>query len=182
MKECTKCGITKFYTDFYPHSKNKSGYRSECKSCSNKFKKKPSLPVDIPIIDTIGVRKCIRCLETKSLKNFNNNHANGSCCRKCVWFIGNSTRIKEKGISIEQFVEMDRLQNSKCYICKVSHEPKNGKIRRLSIDHDHSCCPGQKSCGKCVRGLLCISCNHALGLVRDDIKILKSMIDYLNKK
>lgn len=49
----------------------------------------------------------------------------------------------------------------------------------LSIDHDHMCCSGQNSCGKCVRGKLCRSCNTALGYVQDDIKKLFGLIDYL---
>jgi hypothetical protein len=33
----------------------------------------------------------------------------------------------------------------------------------LHIDHDHQCCEGKKSCGKCVRGALCHRHNMTLG-------------------
>lgn len=33
------------------------------------------------------------------------------------------------------------------------------KFERLRVDHDHACCPGNYSCGRCIRGLLCHGCN-----------------------
>jgi hypothetical protein len=60
------------------------------------------------------------------------------------------------GITKELYDLLYRLQGGKCYVCQIS----TGKARRLAVDHDHRCCPGPKSCGKCVRGLACGHCNH----------------------
>jgi hypothetical protein len=51
--------------------------------------------------------------------------------------------------------------------------------RRLYVDHDHGHCPGKRSCGNCIRGLLCPSCNFALGNVSDDAERLRGLADYL---
>lgn len=49
--------------------------------------------------------------------------------------------------------------------CAVCGRP--GLKRKLSVDHDHACCPGPTSCGKCVRGLACRVCNDFIGYLRD---------------
>lgn len=55
------------------------------------------------------------------------------------------------------------LRDRWCYACQ-HRIPDNTK---LNIDHDHACCPTNISCGKCVRGTLCASCNLSLGWSRD---------------
>lgn len=69
-------------------------------------------------------------------------------------------------------------QHGCCSICGISAEVLD---RRLSIDHDHSCCPGVRSCGACVRGLLCMSCNNGLGRFRDDANRLLLAAAYLKR-
>lgn len=66
-------------------------------------------------------------------------------------------------------------QGGVCASCK--EPPAEGKY--LCVDHDHSCCPGTGSCGRCIRGLLCNGCNAALGHVNDSIPKLESLIRYL---
>lgn len=68
----------------------------------------------------------------------------------------------------------DRLdsQDSKCLVCQRSD-------RVLSIDHDHDCCPGRRSCGECIRGFICNPCNVALGMFTNSIDTLYRAIDYL---
>jgi hypothetical protein len=48
-----------------------------------------------------------------------------------------------------------------------------GGATRIAYDHDHAT-------GK-HRGWLCMKCNTALGLVNDDVELLKKMIAYLTK-
>jgi hypothetical protein len=50
--------------------------------------------------------------------------------------------------------------------------------KRLHVDHDHSCCPGRTSCGKCVRRLLCSNCNLLLGLAQDNPRYLLGLAEY----
>ena len=80
------------------------------------------------------------------------------------------------GISLERYREMEQAQGGGCAIC--GHSPSEGSPR-LSVDHDHTCCPGKRSCGKCVRGLLCSDCNFGLGKFRDQPGLLNRAVEYL---
>lgn len=85
-------------------------------------------------------------------------------------------RIEEVySITIEQYWAIYEAQGGKCALCRRA----TGARKRLSVDHDHSCCNGPTSCGKCVRSLLCSPCNKYLGHMRDDPEYARRVIDYL---
>ena len=72
-------------------------------------------------------------------------------------------RFSRLGLTEDRYNQMLEEQGYACAICR---EPFRGQ--RVCVDHDHNCCPvGQfshaRSCGKCVRGLLCVRCNTWLG-------------------
>lgn len=149
-----------------------------------------------------GTRVCTGCGETKPLDDFPNS-ANGGAhdgkmpkCKPCQSAIQSAyrkqyqidhpdiyaarklkQRVRNMGLTVEQFHEMEESQHGLCAICGKPNLIADHK--RLTIDHDHDCCPGKYSCGKCVRGLLCGSCNHGLGAFKDDVAIMQKAVEYL---
>ena len=51
----------------------------------------------------------------------------------------------------------------------------------LQIDHDHSCCPGANSCGRCIRGLLCGGCNKRLAHMEAGRGHYEGLLQYLGE-
>lgn len=77
-------------------------------------------------------------------------------------------------ITPERKAEMLAEQGGRCAVCGTT-EPK----LRWDVDHDHACCPGQITCGRCIRGILCDTCNRGLGLFHDRPAVLRSAATYL---
>lgn len=80
--------------------------------------------------------------------------------------------LRRYDMSIEQYNDLLKAQNNSCAICYTSESNLN---RRLSVDHCHKT--------NKVRGLLCINCNSAIGLLKTDdgIDLLKNAIKYIKK-
>ncbi|UWZ37863.1 hypothetical protein Drose_06195 [Dactylosporangium roseum] len=75
---------------------------------------------------------------------------------------------------------MTVAQGGVCAICNQPETKHHSDL--LKIDHDRSCCSDSRSCGKCIRGLLCSNCNRALGLFGDDPTRLRAAAAYLDRQ
>lgn len=139
-------------------------------------------------------KKCFRCKEDKSTSLFHRDRSRPDgykpWCKDCApkpdpLYARRSHLKVTFNITLEFYEEMLKKQNYACAVCgkKETNKPTRGVGEPvLAIDHDHSCCPGRKSCGKCVRGLLCSSCNHGLGNFSDDPDLLFAAHRYLSRK
>jgi hypothetical protein len=133
-----------------------------------------------------GKLECNVCLEVKPVEEFykNTGRKSGyhSACKKCF---NDRESARHQALPIE--IKLDRFlkhkfnitykqyqsvleeQGGVCAICKQPETTvKFGdKVAALSVDHNHACCPGPRSCGKtgCIRRLLCGLCNHAIGVI-----------------
>jgi hypothetical protein len=182
-KQCTKCKNFKVFSDFHKFAKSPDGYKHFCKSCVKEYDMAENDPKRVMPRKIEGskihCRNCKKYLDQskfrmKPIANkpyFLKNH-----CEECRIELQHRKTLKKHNMTLEKYLEIKKKQGDGCKICG-NHE--SGYRTRLSVDHDHACCPGEPSCGKCFRGLLCHSCNMALGSVKDDINILQKMIEYL---
>ena len=87
-----------------------------------------------------------------------------------------SKRLKKDfGITLAEYDAMFAMQNGLCAVCNEPQKikDKHGNLRRFSVDHDHKT-------GR-VRQLLCGPCNLSIGLVKENVKTLNKMIEYIKK-
>ena len=157
MKRCIRCLVEKPLSEFYKDKQKSDGLKSHCISC-NKTKDRAYYEAKREAI--------LERLRTKRAAT------------------GPVLDVSRMGMTVKQYNDMLEAQDHKCAICgqEETLTLANGNIRRLVIDHDHSCCPQDRDiCGKCVRGLLCSRCNSGLGYFLDNVETMRKAIDYLDK-
>jgi hypothetical protein len=137
-----------------------------------------------------GTRWCRVCKERKPMDKFHwtaDKKYRRRICSKCVTAKAATRRAerdpieqrlrayirhlrRKYGISFESYQLLMELQGSRCAICRMSFD---ASIRRLipHVDHDHVTSE--------IRGLLCFSCNTAIGKLRDNQETLAAAISYL---
>ena len=76
-----------------------------------------------------------------------------------------ASRRKRYKLSHPEFLALLERQAGLCCICCKPMSPGRG----TQVDHDHRCCPGSTTCGMCIRGLLCISCNLLVGQLENPL-------------
>jgi hypothetical protein len=96
-----------------------------------------------------------------------------AACRSCTAKRENRRR---HGLTAAEKVAI-AVEQGGCAICRTMDTGRQGWV----VDHDHRCCPGERSCEKCRRGVLCTYCNSALGYAKDDPARLRAMAGYLEQ-
>jgi len=90
----------------------------------------------------------------------------------CLYCQRKSKRLKNKySLNLEQYNQLLEKQNDRCAICE---EHMDDLEYALHVDHDHKTLS--------VRGLLCRTCNLALGLFKDSPLLLKKALRYLSNR
>jgi hypothetical protein len=162
---CIKCNVEKPKGQFYfKGGEGSERYRTICKKCQN--------------AETNALAKTPKGMDW--CRNYSKEYNKTPFGKKSKRF--SILKVNYK-ITEEDFNVLLESQNYRCAICKTDRPLGKGVF---NIDHDHLCCPttskNTKTCGKCIRGLLCSRCNTGLGFLDDNIDNLYSAITYLTPK
>jgi len=162
--------------------------RDRCGACYQRHRKKGTAHT-LPRKRVLKTqwREQKRCTWCKTIKPINEfyeirtlGYARHAWCKDCVRAAARDDywqrrKYRKHGITQEVYQKLLAAQDGMCGICRC--EPT--EEFPLALDHDHRCCPGKRSCGKCCRGLLCPKCNQGIGLLGDDPARLVRAAEYL---
>jgi len=120
-----------------------------------------------------GLRLCTRCKKYRPEEDYYQAGKNAGKlrghCKRC-------NIVRRMNITAAEYDAMFEAQGGVCAICE-----RPPGARALSVDHDHTCCPRGRSCGQCIRGLLCDDCNNALGRFQDDVTRMLKAVEYVSQ-
>ncbi len=163
MKRCKKCGQFKARAEFYANKGGADGLRPECKARNLAARKAKYAEDPAPYIER--VKKWQQ--ENSDRLNAYRREYRSRPDRKRA---DRDAHLRRKfGIGIDDYERMLAEQGGGCCICRKP-PPDNGS---LHVDHEHA--TGE------VRGLLCVSCNNALGALQENIDIFRAAIDYIDR-
>lgn len=162
-KICARCKKEKLLEEYHNSSKSLDGKQPICKECKKDYNKQYKIDNALKWNEyMIAYYK-----STEERTNKRNTYARE--------YHNNNYFLHTYGITNEQYTEILIQQNGKCAVClkEETAVSKEGKIKRLSVDHNHTT--------GIIRGLLCSGCNTGLGMLKEDIEIVESLILYIKK-
>lgn len=130
------------------------------------------------------MKTCRVCGQSKNLNEFyslsRNKDGKDTRCKVCVRDVQKDfyfqtrdlSKIRARNILVRYGLEVSEhyeLTKDGCFVC--------GSMDNLCIDHDHECCPGKITCGKCIRGVLCWSHNLAEAAFKN-VEQINKLLEY----
>lgn len=112
-----------------------------------------------------GRVKCRLCANESAMRWVRRNAANNN---------KHTRRWRYTTDSEAHFAAQMKRQKGRCALCPT-------KLVRPHRDHSHRCCKSQRSCGRCLRGLLCAVCNMRLRVQLEQKLLLLEQPDCLSK-
>ncbi|MCT2588711.1 endonuclease VII domain-containing protein [Streptomyces sp. N2-109] len=172
MKRCSRCKRTLPYDDFGRNRTMRDGLQGYCRACFSEYYRErqeaKGRSVRVRVAVPRGHKRCPACAEVKPHAQWERNKTSSdgwaSYCRSCRAERNRAAYFRRKyGLTEAERDDLVAGQMGVCPICLSSPA--------IHVDHDHAT-------GK-VRGVLCFSCNAALGQFKDRPEAMRRAISYV---
>jgi hypothetical protein len=187
IKPCVRCGATE------RGAVPKRRHVGPCLACARK-RRAEWFPKPPPPTGT-SVKPCIQCGGTDRCAPTTKNRL--GACRPCTqgrtlaaYHAAKATdparylahklrsRASKFGVNPEQ---QRHLFDAQGRVCRNAGCGRAIDLASAHLDHDHSCCHGDRSCGHCIRGFTCPGCNYAAGFLMDSPAKARGLAAYLDE-
>lgn len=160
MKRCSKCDELRPLDQYYAAPGCRDGLRGDCKACfSARAKARYAEKSD-------EIKAYVKRWQQENAEYVNAYRRKRNATRRKEIREGHLRRTF--GITLDDYDEMLDAQGGACAICR--RPPAEGKS--LHVDHDHAT--------GVVRGLLCFTCNGALGMLSENEDTIACALAYVS--
>lgn len=190
MKECRKCNELKPAEDFYKakYTYEEDGLDYYCKYCRvgtaiKSHRGGNKKPCSVENCQKTHYAKTYCRMHYARYQRFGTTERKNKPVGKdnIYYFNGKKYSNRAYFLKYKYRLEMSEYTERAANGCEICGDKPNNS---LHVDHDHNCCNGQITCGKCVRGIICNRCNKAVdkyetGLMRPDYPDLDKIREYV---
>ncbi|MFF4406969.1 endonuclease VII domain-containing protein [Streptomyces sp. NPDC001404] len=174
VKWCPRCKASLPREAFGRHRGRDDGLQDWCRPCAREYakqwdkrKRQERRELKNPPV-SLGFKRCRGCGETKPHSEWHRNAAApdglSTRCKACKAVAGRAGHLQRKyGLTEAELRELVEQQGRVCVIC-LAAVPEH-------VDHDHAT--------GVVRGVLCFSCNAALGQFKDRPDVMRRAAAYV---
>ncbi|MEU6705761.1 endonuclease VII domain-containing protein [Streptomyces wuyuanensis] len=173
-KLCGRCQEVQPAGEFHRRARSRDGLQAFCKTCHRASKRQ--WRAENPERDRASSSALYQANREAILARharWRQEHREQTREKNREWREKNRNRIPgyylkhAYGITFDEYQTMLMAQEGKCAICREPCKVHS----RLSVDHCHET--------QEIRGLLCLRCNSAIGLLNEDPSRLRAAADYL---
>jgi hypothetical protein len=159
VKRCNKCGEVKPLAEFYDEKSGRDGKRPECKPCNLAARRR--------WYQANRAKAIAHVVKWQQDNRERYNASQRAYKRKNADKERESHLRRKFGLTQAEYEERLAEQDGGCAVC--GDRPRKTS---LHVDHDHD--TGE------IRGLLCMRCNNALGLFREQTQLLENALRYVD--
>ena len=179
LRKCSTCKQDKPLNQFRKDSSRSDGLHKTCNECNAEIQRAWYQRNKTKAAKKAKAKYAANkeVINAKRRDKYKKNAVKYKAARK-KYYLNNKDKIREtawrkagiKDMTVEKYNQMYDQQNGCCAICGTHRKELK---RNFSVDHNHD--TGE------VRGLLCGTCNRALGYFKDSLQMLTIATNYLKK-